>query len=334
MQLTAEQHALFSGVCDNSQTFVVTTHMNPDGDALGSQIAMARYLATLGKQVRLINGDPTPDVLAFVTEGSQPIEVYDPDVHDEVLRSVDRLILVDNSAPDRFGRMEPIITAVADHTLCIDHHPTRGAPWAGTILQVGASATAVLVWDLVRHRGWEPDEKTCEALFVGLATDTGFFRYESASAYAHRVAADLLERGVSTGATYRRIYERNSEAYTRLLGHGLSRLELHAAGRIAAVRLRREPMIALGAADVDTGEITTALLSLESVDIVLLFRELAEGRVKVSLRSKGVLDVHKLASGFGGGGHRNASGIVLSEPFDDVAERVIQGARDLIASAP
>jgi phosphoesterase RecJ-like protein len=333
MLLTAEQHALFAGVCDDDTTFVVTTHMNPDGDALGSQIAVARYLATLGKQVRLINGDRTPELLSFVTEGSQPIEVYDPEAHDPVLRGVDRVILVDNSAPDRFGRMEPIITSVAGHTLCIDHHPTRAAPWAGTILQVGASATAVLVWELLRKRGWEPDEQACQALFVGLATDTGFFRYESADAHAHRVAAELLERGVSTGATYRRIYERNSASYTRLLGYALSALELHAKGRIAAVRLRRESILALGAADEDTGEITTALLSLAGVSVVFLFRELADGRVKVSLRSKGVIDVHQLASGFGGGGHRNASGIVLPEPLDEVAEQVIEKARELLASA-
>ena len=181
MQLTAEQHECFAGTCERNETFVLTTHMNPDGDALGSQIAVARYLESLGKTVRLINGDPTPEILAFVTEDSPPIEVYDPGQHDNAIRGVDCVVLLDNSAPDRLGRMESIMLSVAANVLCIDHHPTRGAPWAENILQVGASSTAVLVWDLVRHRGWEPDAPACNAIFVGLATDTGFFRFNSAS---------------------------------------------------------------------------------------------------------------------------------------------------------
>ena len=332
MQLTAEQHECFAGTCERNETFVLTTHMNPDGDALGSQIAVARYLESLGKTVRLINGDPTPEILAFVTEDSPPIEVYDPGQHDDAIRGVDRVVLLDNSAPDRLGRMESIMLSVAANVLCIDHHPTRGAPWAENILQVGASSTAVLVWDLVRHRGWEPDAPACNAIFVGLATDTGFFRFNSASPHTHRVAAELLECGVHAGAIYRRIYERNSEAYTRLLGHALVGLRIEGGGRIASVQLRRDAIAELAAEDVDTGEITTALLAIDGVDLVLLFRELPDARVKVSLRSKDELDVHQLAFGFGGGGHRNAAGIVLEQPFDDVVERVSVGARELLAS--
>lgn len=332
MQLTTEQHECFAANCDAHEAFILTTHMNPDGDALGSQIALARYLVSLGKTVRLINGDPTPETLAFVTEDSPPIEVYDAGQHDDLIRGIDRVVLLDNSAPDRLGRMEPIMLSVAANVLCIDHHPTRGAPWVDNILRVGASATAVLVWDLLRHRGWEPDAPARNAIFVGLATDTGFFRFNSASAHAHRVAADLIECGVDAGSIYRRIYERNSEAYTRLLGHALMGLRLESGGRIASVQLRRDTIAELAAEDVDTGEITTALLAIEGVDVVLLFRELPDARVKVSLRSKDALDVHRLASGFGGGGHCNAAGIVLEQPFDDVVERVSAGARELVAS--
>jgi phosphoesterase RecJ-like protein len=280
--------------------------------------------------VRLINADPTSETLAFITQDSPLIEVYDPEQHDEVIRGVDRIVLVDNSAPDRLGRMEPIMLSVAAEVLCIDHHPTREAPWAENILQVGASATALLVWDLVRHRGWDLDARACDAIFVGLATDTGFFRFNSASPHAHRVAADLLECGVQAGDIYRRIYERNTEAYTRLLGHALVGLRIEDGGRIASVGLRRDAIAELAAEDVDSGEITTVLLAIEGVDIVLLFRELPDARVKVSLRSKDALDVHGLAVGFGGGGHRNAAGIVLERPFDEVVESVSSGARKLI----
>ncbi|NIM02470.1 MAG: bifunctional oligoribonuclease/PAP phosphatase NrnA [Acidobacteria bacterium] len=331
MQLTAEQHECFAANCEGHESFVLTTHMKPDGDALGSQIALARYLVSSGKNVRLINGDPTPETLAFMAEDSPKIEVYDPEVHDEEIRGADRVVLVDNSAPDRLGRMEPIMLAVAGNVLCIDHHPTREAPWAENILKVGASSTAVLIWDLLQNRGWEPDSLACNAIFVGLATDTGFFRFNSTSPYTHRTAAELLERGVRTGDIYRRVYERNSAAYTRLLGHALANLVIDGGGRIAAVHLRRELIADLEAEDEDTGEITTALLAIDGVDVVLLFRELPDARVKVSLRSKDELDVHGLASGYGGGGHRNAAGIVIERPFDEVVEQVTAGARDLVA---
>ena len=331
MQITAEQHRIFSEVLAGNQSFVVTTHMHPDGDALGSQIALARFLTARNKDVRLINGDPAPALLSFVTEGSTEIEIYDPATHDELLRNVDRVVLVDNSAPDRLGRMEPIMTEVAANTLCIDHHPTRDAPWGDTILQVGASATAALVWQLIRQDGWEPDARSCEAVFVGIVTDTGFFRFNSACAHTHRIAAELLDRGVEPGSVYRRIYERNSEAYTRLLGHALTGLRIEAEGRVALVVIRRATIEELAAGDVDTSEITSALLALEGVQVVLLFRELAQHGVKVSLRSKGTTDVHKLASGFGGGGHRNASGIVLDEPIETVVDQVLAQARTLVS---
>jgi phosphoesterase RecJ-like protein len=144
------------------------------------------------------------------------------------------------------------------------------------------------------------------------------------------VAADLLDSGVHAGEIYRRIYERNSEAYTRLLGHALLGLRIESEGRIASVGLRRDAIAGFGAEDVDTGEITTALLAIDGVDLVLLFRELPDARVKVSLRSKDELDVHGLAVGFGGGGHRNAAGIVLDLPFDEVVESVYAGARKLL----
>ncbi len=331
MHLTTEQHECFAANCEAHDSFVLTTHMNPDGDALGSQIALARYLVSVGKTVRLINGDPTAETLAFLADGSPAIEVYDPELHDEVVREADRVILVDNSAPDRLGRMEPIMLAVAGNVLCIDHHPTREAPWQQNILKVGASSTAVLIWDLLRNRGWEPDSRACEAIFVGLATDTGFFRFNSTSPFTHRTAAELLERGVRTGDIYRRVYEKNSAAYTRLLGHALANLVLEGGGRVAAVHLRRELIADLGAEGEDTGEITTALLAIDGVDVVLLFRELPDARVKVSLRSKDDLDVHRLASEYGGGGHRNAAGIVLERPFDEVVEQVTAGACDLVS---
>lgn len=324
-------HALFRARIDGAQTFVLTTHMNPDGDALGSEIGLARFLLSRGKQVRIINQDPTPPALSFIEQPELSVEIYDPSAHDGVLQQADRVVLLDNSAPDRLGRMEPAMLGVAARTLCIDHHPVREMPWADQVLDEAACATAAMVYELTRACGFQPDAATAEALYAGLATDTGFFRYNSANAAAHTVAAELLQLGVRPARTYEAIYERNSVAFTRLLGHALAGLEVQLNGALVLVRLTLRQVVELQAESVDTSEFTTPLLAMERVQLALLFRELADGRVKVSLRSKGAADVHRLAAEFGGGGHRNASGIVMVGSLDDVVDRVTARARALLA---
>jgi phosphoesterase RecJ-like protein len=330
--LEPNDHDLFRKLVDEHGRFVITTHMNPDGDALGSQIALARFLASRGCTVRLINQDATPGLLAFLERGGFRAELFDPAVNGEALEQADLVVLVDNSAPDRLGHMEQPMLAVADRTLCIDHHPTRATPWKHNILDQGACATAAVIHELTTRLGYRPDREAAEALYVGIATDTGFFRFNSTSPQAHRIAAELLDQGVSPARCYQEIYERNSEAYTRLLGHALSDLRLDGDGAVVSVRLTRELVHGCGAADVDTSEITTSLLGMDHVQVALLFRELDGGRIKVSLRSKGDVDVHRLATRFGGGGHRNASGIVVEGELDGVLREVIDGAVALVTA--
>jgi len=321
---------LFRDLCDVEGQIVLTTHMNPDGDALGSEIGLARFLATRGRRVRLVNPDPTPELLRFLVSDEHPVETYDPASHDDLLLECERVVLVDNSAPDRLGRLEPLMARVAGHTLCIDHHPARDTPWAEIILDESACATAIMIHELVRGAGWTPDLPAATALYVGLATDTGFFRFNSTDADAYQAAADLVRQGVEPFRIYRAIYERNSEAYTRLLGHALVGLTVER-GQLAYVAITRQTLVDLQAEDVDSSEITTALLAMDGITVALLFRELDGGRVKVSLRSKGVLDVHKLAAEFGGGGHRNASGIVMDGTLDQAVQVITERTTALLA---
>jgi phosphoesterase RecJ-like protein len=325
----ADRHALFGTVVSRARSFVLTTHMNPDGDALGSEFGIARYLRSLGKSIRIVNQDRTPENLLFLEADGPAVEVFEVGTHEAVLRDADVVLLLDNSAPDRLGRMEPAVLSVADKVLCIDHHPTRGTPWAHNILDEEASATAAMVHGLVRKQGYVLDRRAAEALYVGLATDTGFFRFNSTRPEAHEVAAELIRAGADPARCYQEVYERNSAAYTLLLGRALQNLRLTAGGAVASCRITRRMVEECGAGGVDTSEMTTPLLAIGGVRIAMLFRELEGGRVKVSLRSKGELDVHGLATEFGGGGHRNASGIVMSGALDEVADTVIAKAEAL-----
>jgi phosphoesterase RecJ-like protein len=332
--IEARHHAIFGSRLEGRRRFLLTTHVNPDGDAIGSEVGLARFLRARGAQVRIVNQDPTPETLRFLEGDGLEIEVYDEARHAGAFADAEVLVLLDNSAPDRFGRLEQGLLALAGKTFCIDHHPTRGTPWASTIIDDASCATAEIIFELVITMGWRPDPAAAEALYVGIATDTGVFRFNSTTPRAHEIAAELLRAGVHPARAYQEIYERNSPAYTRLLGQALASLRLDAGGAVASVRITRAMLAAEDGDGVDTSEMTTALLAMDGVRVALLFRELPGGRIKVSLRSKGELDVHRLASGFGGGGHRNASGIVLDGHLDEISERIIDEAKRPLGAAP
>ena len=321
----------FRRAVDGARAFVLVSHINPDGDAIGSELGLAGFLRARGKTVRIVNQDPPHESLDFLDADGFSLEIYDPVVHDPLLGGADRVVLVDNSAPDRLGRMERVMLASASRTLCIDHHPTRDAPWVENIVDEDASSTTAVIYELVRACGWAPPRAAAQALYVGLATDTGFFRFNSTSARAHEIAAELLRLGVDPAATYQRLHERNAEAYLRLLGHALTGLRVEGRGQIASVEIARALLASLGAESVDPTDILNVLLTLDGVKVAILFRELGDGRVKVSLRSKGTLDVHRLASEFGGGGHRNASGIVLTRAMGEAVGLVVGRAATLLA---
>lgn len=323
--------AAFRALLARAKLYVLVTHVNPDGDAIGSQVGLGRYLQSLGFEVRIVNQDATSEELRFLEFDGPFAESYDASRHDGLLDAADAIVLVDNSAPDRLGTMESPVRARSEKTFCIDHHPILASPWQGNIIDTTAAATAVLIHELVRAEGATPDAAAANALYAGLATDTGFFRFSSTSPRAFRAAAELLEAGADPTRCYREVYERNSPAYTRLLGRALAGLTLTAGGAVATVGITRAMIDASGAAGVDTSEFTTPLLAVDGVRIAILFRELGDGKVKVSLRSKGALDVQKMAAKFGGGGHRNASGIVMPGRFEEVESAVTAAAVALAA---
>ena len=327
--IPADGHRTFSELVDRASRIVVVTHVNPDGDAIGSEVGIARYLQAAGKDVRVVNEERTPETLRYLEEEGPRAEPYDPATHDPLFAAADLVLLVDNSAPDRLGRVEPVAQRHRDKVLCIDHHPTKGTPWRWNVLEDRASATCAMIFELVRARGYTPDRAGAQALYAGIATDTGFFRFNSTKPETHEVTAELLRLGADPVRCYAEVYERNAPEYIRLLGHALASLKLQGGGKLASVRIPLATLRECNAEHVDTSEITTPLLATDGVRVVVLFKELEGGRVKVSLRSKGTLDVHALATEFGGGGHRNASGIVMTAPFEEAVAKVLARAEAL-----
>ncbi len=293
----------------DGERFLLVTHENPDGDALGSLVAMRGLLDALGKDALslLPSSDlPLPYEYRFFDLGHAIAEVPD----DLAQRLV---VYLDCGNADR----SPIDPGDA-RVLNIDHHHDNTR--FGTINHVvdDASCTAELVWDLMAGLGVRPTPAVAEALYVGLVTDTGRFMYESTGRTAHLMAVDLLDQGVDVEATYRRLYEGMPVAKLALLARALNRLSRYDGGRLTLAIVRAEDFAETGAEESYTEGIIDHLRSVAGTMVAAMVRERGANR-KVSLRATGnEVDVSAIARAGGGGGHRRAAGFATELPDDQL----------------
>jgi phosphoesterase RecJ-like protein len=307
----------------NGSGFCLVTHEHPDGDALGSLVAMHRILRALGKDsVMLMAADEFPLPYEYRFFDLQGLSTVPPtDLPERTI------IYLDCGNIDR----NPLGIVKGDdvHILNVDHHHDNTRFGTVDLVDDEAACTTEIVWDLMRALGVEPDQETAEALYVGLVTDTGRFMYENTGPRAHVMAAELIEAGVDTHAIYRRLYEDMPYAKLELLGRALARVERHDDGTLTVARVTREDFDAVGAEDSYTEGIIDHLRSVEHTKVAALAREVSaingggDGagaiRKKVSLRSTdGEVDVSANARAGGGGGHRQAAGFTTELGDDEL----------------
>jgi len=309
---------------------LLTTHQSPDGDGLGSEMALASYLRTIGKSPLILNPDETPERYRFL-DPSGEIKVFDASTGPGLLRSCDLIVTLDNSSLHRLGPMEQAVREARVATLCIDHHSTTDPFWAINLIDETACATGEMIYDLIRELGGALDGRSAVALYTAILTDTGGFRFSKTSPRTHRITAVLLAAGVDPSSVYEQVYEQQPEGFIRLMGVALAGFRLEAEGRLGWIALTRRQMIECNAEQVDTSEIVNHLFAIRGVKVCLLFKELADGKVKISLRSKGSIDIHRVAVSHGGGGHQNASGAVVEGPLESAIPRIIADARALLS---
>jgi phosphoesterase RecJ-like protein len=289
------------------ERFCLVTHEHPDGDALGSLVAMHRILTALGKDsVMLMAADEFPLPYEYRFFDLQGLSTIPPT--DLMQRTI---IFLDCGNIDR----TPLAVVKGDdaHILNVDHHHDNTRFGTVNLVDPDSSCTAEIVWDLMRALGVEPDQDLAEALYVGLVTDTGKFMYQNTGPRAHVMAAELIEAGVDTHAIYRRLYEDMPYAKLELLALALARVTRHDDGALTVARVTRADFDAAGAEDSYTEGIIDHLRSVEHTKVAALAREISiDGDVihsKVSLRSTdGEVDVSAIARAGGGGGHRQAAG--------------------------
>lgn len=298
-----------------AERFLLVTHEDPDGDALGSLVGLHGVLRGLGKDALMfVAGDdlPLPQEYAWMDLGDA---VHEPPADlDE--RTV---VFLDCGNIDRI--QAPGVSRDASQVLNLDHHHDNTHFGDVDLVVPGASCTAEIVWDLMHELGVRASQAVAEALYVGLVTDTGRFMYENTGPRAHLMAADLIEAGVRTDVIYRRLYEGMPFAKVELLARALAGVTRHDGGRLTMTVLRRDDFEAAGADDSLSEGVIDHLRSVAGTKVAAVVRELPgeDGRKKISLRSTdGEVDVSAIARDAGGGGHRQAAGVTTTMGQEEI----------------
>jgi len=304
------------------------THVNADGDGSGSEVAMWHFLTRAGLTAHITNPTPFPPRFGFLLEGLERSEKSRQAVR--YLERADAILVLDIADLGRLGHLARIVERTKVPVLCIDHHASDGnLPPGPRMVDPSACATGELVYDLSHVAGWTLDERTGRALYVALLADTGGFRFANTSARTMRIAADLLERGVKAEVVYADVYAAESEGKIRLLGEVLDTLVVEPENHLAWMTIPPGAMERHGVEADELEGVVEFARSVRGVQLALLFRQLANGRIKVSFRSMGPVDVAKLAERFGGGGHRKAAGASLEGGLEQVQALVIEAARSV-----
>jgi len=320
----------------NHDRFFLTTHLGPDGDAIGSQLALGGFLGKFGKTASMINSDEMDYNLDWMP-GADQIEVFDNSLpQHEALAESDVAFVLDTNDEERIGKVGSLVRDADATTVLIDHHLDPERWFDVSFVRDSAAATGELVYEIIDEL--DPgliDEEIATALYTAIMTDTGSFRYSSVTPELHRVVADILERGdIEPAPIHETIYDRKSMPGLRLLGRMLNRIRLRYNGQLGYSVVTQRMVDDTGASWNDKQGFVNYVLSIEGVKTALLFSETDDGS-KISFRSEADVRVDEWARHFGGGGHRNAAGAYVKRPtFEKTIEAVIDAASDYISFDP
>jgi phosphoesterase RecJ-like protein len=305
------------------QRFLLTSHVRPDGDSIGSQLALAYALGRLGKQVRIVNCDPaTAGLQAF--PGVDSIEIAD-----HVEGDYDAVVVLECGDLSRTG----IAGLERFFIINIDHHPGNTMYGAINWFDGSAAACGEMVFDIITALGTSLTAEMATHIYLAILTDTGSFHYSSISPRTFDICRQTLEAGIDPVSIARTVFDSNSIGRLKLFGAVLSSIQLDESGRLAVIYLDREMARQAGGSYDDTEGLSNLPLTVKEIQAVAFFKEWDNGECRVSLRSKGDIDVCQVARRFGGGGHKNASGCTLPGPYWQAREIITGLVLDAIDRA-
>lgn len=320
-------------VIEQHHKFVITSHVNPDCDALGSELALAEHLRGLGKQVTILNSDPVPQAYRFL-DPERHIKKYQVDRHSAIIDEAQAIIVLDASGGwERVGRPGEALAAAKADKLCIDHHPDATDFVDLAIVDTEAAATAELIYDLVMTMNGPVSEEMAQALYAAIVTDTGSFRYPKTSPRTHHITAALLAAGANPLHIYNQIYEQYSLNRVRLKGHVIDSIKTAANGQIAYYSLDRDTLKAYGVKVSELDGFASLGQEIGGVRVTVFCVQSSKSKVKISLRSDGSQDINPIAAAYGGGGHPSAAGATVAGNVVEVTADVLAKAAALLETA-
>lgn len=308
------------------ERFVLVSHIRPDCDALGSELAMAEILQSLGKTAKIVNGHPTPHSLAFL-DPAQRIEVVGNTIAPEDIHC-DAIIVLDTSAWPQLGPMADVLRQFKGIKLCIDHHVGQDDLGTEFFKDTSAEATGQLVYQFAKAAGVRITRNMATALYCAIATDTGWFRFASTTSDTYRTIAELVDAGATPSEIYGDLYEQDTLGRSRLRGLILSRTLAEQDGALVHTFVRKEDFAQAGAEPSDTEDAINLTLAIAGTKVAFIMIEQLKGGYKVSFRSRCGVDCNELARNFGGGGHKAAAGAFIEGEFTDVQNRILSVVRE------
>jgi phosphoesterase RecJ-like protein len=315
----------FTKFVNESRSFILTSHMRPDCDAIGSEIALALALRSLGKTARIINGDSVPPHIAFI-DPNHDVHVLGRDVSPSDTKS-DAFVVLDTSAWSQLGPMADVVRSSTARKAVIDHHVSQDDLGATMFKDTTSESTGRLVLGAIDALGVAITPAIATALFAAIATDTGWFRFASVGEATFVAAARLVDAGAKPHEIFAKLYEQNSLARLLLQGRILSNVKSELSGRLLWTAITQDDLRAVGAEPTDTEDVINRLLGVAGAEVAVLMLELGPKETKVSLRSRSTLDVNQVAAQFGGGGHRAAAGVRYPGPIADAQHAVLNALR-------
>jgi len=311
----------------DKQRFLLATHLNPDGDGLGSQVALAACLRQMGKTVILKNPNPTPVIFQFL-DPAREITCFEKNKDAALLDSIDVVIVVDISDWERLGEMGQELRQRQIPLVCIDHHIPTDIMGEVQIIDSGASSTGELIYDYLVYCGTQFNQTMIDALYTCILTDTGSFRFSNTTAKTHTIAADLLSRGAKNQQVYSQVYENYSKNRYYLMGHLLVNMQFACNDRLVWYVVSKALRATTGVELWEIEGMSELTRNIRNIEISIMFTEMDNG-TKVSFRSRGNIPINDLANKFNGGGHKFASGAMVNLDLQTTIDTVIAESQKL-----
>ena len=310
---------------NNANSVLLTTHIRPDGDACGCVRALMEIVQQLGKKAQPLFMSPLAAWYESLFDEKPSIlgNNVQPEKLSEIYRDVDLVIIVDTDSNVQLPGFADWLADCGKKILVIDHHITGDDLGDVSLVDTAAAAAGEIVFDLVKYADWDITERIAESIFIALSTDTGWFKFGNTDSRIFHTAAELIDAGARPNVIYRLLYQSFTPSRLYLMTRMLDHLQLHADARIATQYILRKDFDETGASGPDTENLIDECQRIESVEVAALFTELADGGFRCSLRSKGKIDVRRIAQKYGGGGHTLASGVNLKGPLEAAVQSIV-----------